>query len=334
MAVDVVGGGPAGAMAAMAALREGAQVRVFEQSVFPRQKVCGEFLSPEVFDVLGRTGCAGDFLRLGPAVLRRMVLHFGDRAVRRPLPESAYGLSRYELDRLLLDRAAGMGAVVVRERWTGASPAARDVSIVLAAGRKAMAPAGARLFGFKAHFRGPADDAVELHFFDTCYVGVSAVENQETNVCGLAPEQALRAHGFRPDELMLRSGPLAERLRPMTRITEWKLTGPLVFSNRLNQPAEEHTYRAGDALGFIDPFTGSGILNAMLTGRLAGWAAAKGTPPEAYLRECRRLLRRPFLVSTALRAAIASGHAGLLASVVPGGWLFHGTRPSWRSVSA
>src|ERR1017187_6018543 len=44
-AVHVVGGGPAGVMAAFAAMREGAPVRIFEKSAFPRHKVCGEFLS-------------------------------------------------------------------------------------------------------------------------------------------------------------------------------------------------------------------------------------------------------------------------------------------------
>jgi flavin-dependent dehydrogenase len=47
-AVHVVGGGPAGAMAAFAAMREGAPVRIFEKSAFPRHKVCGEFLSPAI----------------------------------------------------------------------------------------------------------------------------------------------------------------------------------------------------------------------------------------------------------------------------------------------
>ena len=47
-AVHVVGGGPAGVMAAFAAMREGAGVRIFEKSAFPRHKVCGEFLSPAI----------------------------------------------------------------------------------------------------------------------------------------------------------------------------------------------------------------------------------------------------------------------------------------------
>ena len=323
-AVHVVGGGPAGAMAALAARREGARVRIFEKSAFPRHKVCGEFLSPAILNLLRRAGCDQAFLQLRPASLREMQLHFGARVIRHRLPEPAYGLSRYELDNLLLQSATNAGAQVVREHWSAATQGA---AVILAAGRKSIAPTGDRLFGFKAHFSGPVNDAVELFFFQNCYVGVSAIENGATNVCGLASERALRSVAFHPSDLLARCASLSERLRSLTRTMEWLVTGPLVFSQRLSQPANEDTYLAGDALGFIDPFTGSGILNAMFTGELAGLAAARGASAEAYLRDCRRLLRRTFLVSSALRTIIASGQAGLLASLVPGRFLFHATRP-------
>jgi hypothetical protein len=330
-AVHVVGGGPAGVMAAFAAIREGAGVRFFEKSAFPRHKVCGEFLSPAILPLLRSAGCEAGFLQLRPAVLSAMRLHFGTRVIRHPLPEPAYGLSRYELDRLLLDRAASAGAQVVREHW---STAAQGVAVILAAGRRSIAPTGDRLFGFKAHFSGPVNDNVELYFFQNCYVGISAIENGATNVCGLAPERILRSFGFHPGDLLRRCAPLSERLRALTRTMDWLVTGPLVFSERLSQPADEVSYRAGDSLGFIDPFTGSGILNAMLTGELAGIAAARGAPAASYLRDCRRLLRRPFLVSSVFRTIIASGHAGLLASLVPGRLLFHATRPSGLKLGA
>jgi flavin-dependent dehydrogenase len=323
--VHVVGGGPAGVMAALAVMRAGVPVRIFEKSAFPRHKVCGEFLSPAILTLLRRAGCETAFLKLRPAVLREMQLHFGPRIIRHLLPEPAYGLSRYELDRLLLEHAASAGAQVVREYW---SAAAQSTTVILATGRRAIDPTGDRLFGFKAHFSGPVNDAVELHFFQNCYVGVSAIENGATNVCGLAPERTLRSFGFYPSDLLQRCAPLCERLRPLTRTMDWLVTGPLVFSERFSQPADQATYRAGDSLGFIDPFTGSGILNAMLTGELAGLAAARGASAEAYLRDCRRLLRRPFLVSSAFRAIIASRRAGLLASLIPGRFLFYATRPS------
>jgi flavin-dependent dehydrogenase len=48
--IHILGGGPAGSAAALAALRQGARngVRVIEKSRLPRHKVCGEFFSPEI----------------------------------------------------------------------------------------------------------------------------------------------------------------------------------------------------------------------------------------------------------------------------------------------
>src|SRR5450759_765911 len=240
-AVHVVGGGPAGVMVALAAMREGAPVRISEKSAFPRHKVCGEFLSPAILPLLRRAGCGAAFLALRPAVLRSMRLHFGTRVIRHPLPESAYGLSRYELDRLLLEHAASAGAEVVREHWSAAAP---EDNVILAGGRKSIGPTGNRLFGFKAHFSGPVNDDVELYFFQNCYVGVSAIENGVTNVCGLAPERTLRSFGFHPSDLLERYAPLSERLRPLSRTMDWLVTGPLVFSERLRQPADQAVYRS------------------------------------------------------------------------------------------
>ena len=143
-AVHVVGGGPAGVLAAFAAMREGAPVRIFEKSAFPRHKVCGEFLSPAILPLLRRAGCEAGFLQLRPAVLSAMRLHFGTRVIRHPLPEPAYGVSRYELDRLLLEHAASAGAQVVHEHW---STAAQGVTVILAAGRRSIAP------GWRPSFR-------------------------------------------------------------------------------------------------------------------------------------------------------------------------------------
>lgn len=322
--IDIVGGGPAGAMAAIAARRLGARVRVFEKTAFPRHKVCGEFLSPEILTVLQRAGCADAFLGLRPAPIRRMELHFGARVVRHALPRPAYGLSRHALDRLLLDTAAALGVEVVRETL---APRAARRPLILANGRAAHAKAGNRAFGFKAHYQGVADDVVALFFFDGCYVGMSAVEGGDINICGLAPEPLLRECGFQPERVLARCEVLQSRIQGLERTFDWLTTGPLVPGLAPRQAPEPLVYPTGDALGFIDPFTGSGILNAMLSGHSAGEAAATGLSMEAYLAAGRRALRRPFLMSKLFRGVIASGWAGPLASLVPGSWLFHLTRP-------
>ena len=325
-AVQVVGGGLAGSSAALRALMHGASVTIVEKSRFPRHKVCGEFLSPEIRGILTRLDCLDQFLALGPATIRRMTLHFGSREKRSILAEPAFGLSRYAFDRFLFETAIARGARAVRETWMG--QAQPEAKVILATGRKAIAPSRAdRLFGFKAHFTGPVNDAVELFFFDGCYAGVSQVEQGITNVSGLAPERMLLACGFQPDELISRSRPLAERLKPLSRTMPWLTVGPLVFSRSFHEWEPKGIYPAGDALGFTDPFTGSGMLTALLTGSMAGQAAALGVPVPLYLNDCRRALARPFQISAIFRTLLENGLAPWLAAPVPARWLMKWTRP-------
>jgi hypothetical protein len=321
--IRILGGGPAGSAAAISALAEGRAVEVFEPGAFPRHKVCGEFLSPGIGPLLEQLGVWPAFLAARPARIERMVLHFGTREKRANLSERAFGFSRYALDSLLAAHAVTSGAAIRREKGVPGG------SGILATGRSgAASPRGHRLFGFKAHFTGPVDDAVELFFFNGCYAGVSAVENGVTNVCALALERVLSAHGFDFDSVLQLCQPLAQRVRPLTRAMKWLATGPLSFTHRLDARLSGATYPAGDALGFVDPFTGSGILAALMTGRMAGIAAARGVPSGEYLSECRRRLIRQYHVAALFRAALAAGCAGLLASAIPAQWLFHFTRPA------
>lgn len=321
--VHVVGGGPAGSAAALGALHEGAPVCLHEKSRFPRHKVCGEFLSPGIVPLLGTLGLESAFFDAQPAAVRRMELHIGAAARRARLPDTAWGLSRYRLDDLMLRRAVALGAQFARGRLdTAPRPA------VLAAGRAASNPGrGHRLFGFKAHFTGPAEDAVELYFFGQCYVGLSPVENGLTNVCGLAPEHELARFGFAIDEMLTAVPSLRERLCPLRRTMGWLHVAPLVFRNGFRAPTPEGIYPAGDALSFIDPFTGSGVLSALLGGRLAGRAAARALPVADYLAQCRRELRRPFEISRICREFISRGWAARVLPFVPGPLLFRLTRP-------
>ena len=71
--LHVLGGGPAGSTAALAAIEAGARVRIYEKSQFPRHKVCGEFLSPEVTPVLERLALLGRFQSLRPASIGRVI---------------------------------------------------------------------------------------------------------------------------------------------------------------------------------------------------------------------------------------------------------------------
>jgi menaquinone-9 beta-reductase len=320
--VHIIGAGPAGSAAAIAARQRGAEVAWYDRSQFPRHRVCGEFLSPEVRGVLERLGAWEDFVEAGPSLIRRMTLRLAGSEKRGTLPEPAFGLSRYALDALLIRCAERAGAKLTRSVGNGeARP------LVVASGRGTQAPRGNRLFGFKAHFSGPQNDAVELYFFDGCYVGVSAIENGLTNVCGLGPETMLQRHKFDAEALVKTFAPLRERLLPMTQQMDWLKVGPLVFSNLFREPGTAGVYPAGDALSFVDPFTGSGLLSAMASGAEAGRAAAEGREVDDYLRACRRMFEQPFSVSTLFRQVLASNAAAPLLRVAPARLLFRFTRP-------
>lgn len=118
----VIGGGPAGASAALALARRGWAVAIVEKSAFPRRKVCGEYISASNLTLLDRLGI-GDAWRAeaGPEV-RRVGLFSGDTRIEAPMPGARAGpaardgfgraLGRDILDSFLLDAARSAGAEV------------------------------------------------------------------------------------------------------------------------------------------------------------------------------------------------------------------------------
>jgi geranylgeranyl reductase family protein len=117
----VVGGGPGGAAAAYWLARLGRRVLVVDRATFPREKVCGDGLTPRAVRCLQQMGVATD----GPAWARAEGLRIVGAGVTIDLPWPlletlpAYGLvrTRLDFDRLLLDRAREAGAAV----WEGTS---------------------------------------------------------------------------------------------------------------------------------------------------------------------------------------------------------------------
>ncbi|MBM3784368.1 MAG: hypothetical protein FJW30_08395 [Acidobacteria bacterium] len=315
-AIRIAGGGLAGSAAALAVRQAGRQAWVWDPAPLPRHKVCGEFLTPEIEGVLQSAGLWDRFAALQPARMSRMDLIFDGRRRSSRFPVPAYGLSRFNLDRLLYDSAKDAGAEYRRER-------APDTVDILAHGRQASGPRGGRTFGFKAHFEGPVSEAVELYFSSGFYAGVNPVEGGVTNVCGLASEAVLASVNFNFDELLDRHSPLRERLAPMRRVMDWLTTGPLVYELH----AATSVLRAGDALQFVDPFTGTGMTIAIWSGLEAGRVAAAGGDAAGYYQSVRRRLDGQFHWCRRLRLALEHPVFRRLAPVIPPVLLYRLTRP-------
>ncbi|MDQ4025240.1 MAG: geranylgeranyl reductase family protein [Actinomycetota bacterium] len=115
--VAIVGGGPSGAAAAHYLASRGHSVLVCEKKSFPREKTCGDGLTPRAVKVLEEMGLAAE-LRTWERV-EGLRVHAAGRSVELPFPEledfPSFGLvkPRKELDQIVLDNAEAAGAKVL-----------------------------------------------------------------------------------------------------------------------------------------------------------------------------------------------------------------------------
>jgi flavin-dependent dehydrogenase len=112
--VAVVGGGPAGAVAAIRLADLGHRVILLERAPFPRHHV-GEALGPGVKAQLGLLGLADLAERTGGLAFGGSMLRWGtERWEARPAHPDAVAVDRARFDAALLDEAARRGAVVLQ----------------------------------------------------------------------------------------------------------------------------------------------------------------------------------------------------------------------------
>jgi flavin-dependent dehydrogenase len=113
----VTGAGPGGATAARLLAAGGWRVALVEKDVFPRRKVCGEFLSTPSHAVLDACGVGEAFRERAGPVVRRIGLFSGDAIVTAPQERAknmnwGRALGRATLDTLLRDAAVAAGAIL------------------------------------------------------------------------------------------------------------------------------------------------------------------------------------------------------------------------------
>ena len=275
--------------------KAGLRVELFEKTSFPRQKVCGEFLSKQAVALLEEAGLAGRFFRLRPAPINTLRVFWRDHQLQIPLPEPAFGISRYRFDQTLFEAALELGIRWHKERLSDWPEGA-----IVAVGRQPKRVQRNRFFGFQAHFRGSWDDVVEMHFFQAGYVGLNPVEEGLVNVCGLVSESWLRGFLFDFDAALRSLPAIWTKLEGLEQVSRWIATAPV--QTYLGNPAcASEWYLAGDVAAFIDPFTGSGICNALFGGMLAADSLIGGDSPKEHHGKLLRSLRRPYHVAAFIR---------------------------------
>lgn len=289
--VAIVGAGPAGATLGALLAGRGVSVALFDKETFPRDKLCGEFLSYDALPILEPLGIVDAIDRArAPRIERCRVI--AKRPYEFAFPHAARGVSRLLFDDLLLRTAAARGAhrmdgtaiqEIGREPTGGWRLSAGDsggvtARVVVGAWgrwgrfdqqlqRPFVADRANRNFGFKRHYRirgeGPRPaGTIDLYSFRRGYLGVNAVEGGITNICGLVHASRLAGHRGRWDAFVDAIRAEETRLERLYESCEpaqehFLSSEPVIF--RARSAVEQGVFMIGDASGVIDPLTGNGM---------------------------------------------------------------------------
>jgi flavin-dependent dehydrogenase len=312
----VIGGGPAGAAAAITASRNGARVLMLERGRFPRHKVCGEFVSAESLDLLHDLLDARHAVLISEAASIPQARIFLDgRTIQTPVVPAAASIARLDLDAALWE-SAGQSGVETRPQTavqsiSGAGPFLIRAStgefavraVINASGRWSKLIAApkeqrsrAKWLGIKGHFaESSAPASVDLYFFEGGYCGVQPVEIRNggakfarINACAMVRANVAstlhQVFGLHPA--------LQERSRKWQPLSDPVSTSPLFF--RAPEPERDGVLMAGDAAGFVDPFVGDGISLALSSGSMAAQCLVPFLRGEASLADAAQFYRREY----------------------------------------
>jgi flavin-dependent dehydrogenase len=348
----IVGGGPAGAAAAIGLARAGHRPMLLERDAIVAEKVCGEFLGADAAALLGRLGPRPP--ELGAVPIARAILAAGSRRAEFRLPFAAWSLPRATLDAALLRAARDAGAEVVTDAavreaapYRGGWRLALARGDALASRHLVLANGKHELRGLRRAARGGAigvklllsgevpDQAVTLLFCAGGYAGLQPRPDGGANLCAAldprAPGVAAAARGAERFLAHVAGGSsLGEKLlarlvpqgsRPMT------IAGvPYGFRHRGGG-----AFRVGDQAAVIPSFCGAGVAMALRSGLGAAEAIRHGGSAVAHHAATRSdsaaAMRLAALAATLARHAPRTMVGGLALAPAVAAMLARGMRP-------
>jgi len=301
--VAVIGGGPAGAFTSLSLLSEGFSVCLFERKNYPREILCGEFLSYEVSNHLKDFGLFEKFLDLKPNKITSFrIFTSGGDSITADLNFTAFGLKRSVFDKFLLNEAAEKG-VNLFQPYNVISVVENNGSFIITAqsgseqvevsARKVVGAFGksssmdkilGRNFaryespynGVKIHldadfFRDYNKNEIHIYTGKNLYCGINRVNGNDVTVCFLEkrgqndPPVKERLISFRSENRHFKELLCSESVDAILSQKVYG-TGNIYFGRK--KPVEKNIYMAGDAAGIIAPLAGDGLGMALESARL------------------------------------------------------------------
>jgi flavin-dependent dehydrogenase len=314
--IGIVGAGPAGSMAAALLASQGHKVRILERKKTTDRKVCGEYLCPKGVELLEKLGLYGllcsDFKSLSGMLL---VSPDNDQipAYFPQLSNSERGVSvnRQIFDQKLLELAIKNGAELsINETVTSISKNASEKWDVITANEKfefdfLIAADGrqSKIGHQLGHIKEINTERAALHCYlprkidrglrlgemhileNGNYCGLDPINDDEVNFSIVCNSRRLKYESAK--EIINNSIKSSKRLSALFDLLsdENKIQIVTTLKNKNHFIAGDGLAYVGDAAGFIDPLTGEGIYNALLSSQLLADSISRNPTLPAALKE-------------------------------------------------
>lgn len=291
--VIIIGGGLAGLCNAIHLSKFNKKVLLIEKNEYPKHKVCGEYISNEVLPYL-------DFLEINPfdfgavKISEFQLSTTKNNLISAKLPLGGFGISRYQLDFVLSEKAIKNGVTIIKDSVINVT-FKNDVFLVEtkehnsfqskicigAFGKRSLLDVKLErdfikkkspYLGVKIHVKGNfKEDLVALHNFKGGYCGVSKVENDAINLCYITNYASFKKYkniGDFQEQVVFKNHFLKEIFNNSEAIFEKPLTISQV-SFETKKPVENHILMCGDSAGMIHPLCGNGMSMAIQSAQIA-----------------------------------------------------------------
>lgn len=312
--IAIIGAGPSGSTCALALAKTNLRVALIDQASFPREKTCGDAVAAYVPKVLNTISSKlkDDFLAFSKKYEVDNIRLYGND--NNPLDltykESGYITKRIDLDYFLYTKAEAIPNVTALTNYkassitkakegftiTNSKDNSKNITAKLIIGcdgangvsRKYLNPiirdnthyAGAVRAYYK-NVTGIPEKTFEIHFLKDLipgYFWIFPLPNGESNVGLEMPTQNIseRHVNLRHEMInLIEQHPIIkERFKNAIQLTDIKGAGLPLGSKKVSLSGEGHMF-CGDAAYLIEPLTGEGIGQAIVSGRYAAWQAAE-----------------------------------------------------------
>ena len=276
----VIGGGPAGSAAALAAMgaKPGARVLLLDRADFPRDKACGDGIAAHGRDELAKLGVPDLIADYTPST-RQSVISPGGATVSATAARPNHVVPRKVFDARLVDAVRDRGVEVRRHRVKELS-LVRDTVVVDGLVARAVVAADGANSTVRRLLHVPAGRQTHVALAVRGYADVPPDSPRADGAQFIAMQKAgwpAYAWSFPIGDgtANVGFGMLLPDLPARDLLAHHLPLSP----GRPKVPGRGRVLMAGDAASLINPLTGEGIYYALVSGRLAGEAAVTAADP-------------------------------------------------------